>query len=222
VTVRRYDHVKRIVDVTVAAIGLAVLLPLVLLTATVVAATLGRPILFRQLRPGRHGTPFELVKFRTMRACDPATGRLGDSDRLTRTGRLLRAASLDELPTLCNVLRGHMSLVGPRPLLVNYLPIYTPEQARRHEVRPGITGLAQVCGRNTLTWEQKFDYDVHYVDHRSAGLDLRILAATVGAVLGRKGISAPGHVTVPMFTGTVVPAQTDGAGALVLPERAGA
>jgi lipopolysaccharide/colanic/teichoic acid biosynthesis glycosyltransferase len=222
VTHRRYDHVKRIVDVTVAAIVLAVLLPLGLVIAIVVAATLGRPILFRQLRPGRHGTPFELVKFRTMRACDPATGRLGDGDRITRTGRLLRATSLDELPTMFNVLRGHMSLVGPRPLLVNYLPMYTPEQARRHEVRPGITGLAQVRGRNTLAWEQKFDYDVYYVDHRSAALDLRILAATVGTVLGRKGISAHGHVTAPVFTGTARPTQTDGPGGWVLPKRASA
>ena len=219
---RRDDHVKRIVDVTVAAIAFAFLLPLVLVTAIVVAATLGRPILFRQLRAGRHSTPFELVKFRTMRPCDPSTGLLHDGARLTRTGRILRATSLDELPTLFNVLRGHMSLVGPRPLLIDYVPMYTATQARRHEVRPGITGLAQVRGRNRLTWEQKFDYDVHYVDYRSTGLDLRILAATVGTVLGRKGICAHGHVTAPMFGGTAVPAQTDGPGGLVLPNRASA
>ena len=210
---RRYDRVKRSVDIAVAAAVLALAAPVVAAVAVVVALALGRPVLFRQLRPGLRGEPFELVKFRTMRAIDRERGLLRDGDRLTRTGRWLRATSLDELPTLWNVLRGDMSLVGPRPLLVQYLALYTPTQARRHEVRPGITGLAQVRGRNALSWEEKFAYDVHYVQRRSLGLDLRILVETAGTVLRRKGINAHGSATAVPFAGTAGPAATTAAGA---------
>jgi lipopolysaccharide/colanic/teichoic acid biosynthesis glycosyltransferase len=196
---RAYDVVKRGLDVAVAATALVVLAPVMAAVAAVVAGTVGRPVLFRQLRPGRHGVPFEIVKFRTMRVDGSAAGPDADAVRLTATGRRLRACSLDELPTLWNVLRGDMSLVGPRPLLVEYLERYTPEQARRHEVRPGITGLAQVCGRNRLDWPQKFAHDVWYVDHRSLGVDLRILARTAIAVLRREGVTADGSATAPEF-----------------------
>jgi lipopolysaccharide/colanic/teichoic acid biosynthesis glycosyltransferase len=164
---------------------------------------LGTPILFRQVRPGRNGRLFKLAKFRTMTdERDASGGLLPDASRLTPFGRWLRATSLDELPSLWNVLKGDMSLVGPRPLLVEYLPLYSSEQARRHEVRPGITGWAQVNGRNALTWEQKFELDVWYVDHRSFWLDLRILLMTVRKVFVREGISAKGEATMPRFTGT--------------------
>ena len=159
-----------------------------------VRVCLGRPVFFRQPRPGLHGRPFALVKFRTMRA-----GTGSDAERLTRFGRFLRTTSLDELPELWNVLRGDMSLVGPRPLLMQYLERYTPEQARRHEMKPGITGWAQVNGRNALTWDERFALDVWYVDHWSLALDLRILARTLGAILRRKGITAPGSATMPEF-----------------------
>ncbi|HYN93542.1 MAG TPA: sugar transferase [Pilimelia sp.] len=198
----RYDALKRLLDVVGAALGLLLSAPALLLVAAVVRADLGRPVLLRQRRPGRGGAPFELVKFRTMHPPDPASGRLSDADRLTRVGRALRAASLDELPTLWNVLRGDMSLVGPRPLLMSYLDRYTADQARRHEVRPGVTGLAQVRGRNALRWERRFALDVWYVDHRSLGLDARIAAATVRAVLRRDGVTAAGHATAPEFLGT--------------------
>ncbi|MEN3610768.1 sugar transferase [Plantactinospora sp. ZYX-F-223] len=197
---RRYDRRKRVLDMLVAAVLLVLLSPVLLGCAAAVALALGRPVLFRQNRPGRDGRLFELRKFRTMRPVSP--GRTSDADRLTRLGRWLRATSLDELPTLWNVLRGDMSLVGPRPLLVGYLDLYTPEQARRHEVRPGITGLAQVRGRNALSWEEKFRYDVEYVDGRCLALDLRILLETVLQVLRRQGISAPGSATMPEFTGS--------------------
>jgi len=163
----------------------------------------GRPILFRQVRPGYQGQPFTLYKFRTMTDARDAAGRLlSDEQRLTRFGRFLRATSLDELPELFNVLRGEMSLVGPRPLLMQYLERYTPEQARRHEVYPGITGWAQVNGRNALTWEDKFRLDVWYVDHWSLALDVKILLITLWKVLRREGISQPGHVTAEEFMGT--------------------
>ncbi|MFC4144989.1 sugar transferase [Micromonospora mangrovi] len=199
---RPYDHVKRALDVVGSALLLVLTAPLMLIVALVVLTTLGRPVLFRHPRPGRHGELFQMVKFRTMHHVDPTRGRVADADRLTGIGRWLRTCSLDELPELWNVLRGDMSLIGPRPLLVRYLDRYTPEQARRHEVRPGITGLAQVRGRNSLTWEKKFEYDVEYVDTRSFRLDLRILAATVRVVLSRQDVSAPGVVTGCEFLGT--------------------
>ena len=191
---RRYDRVKRAVDVCLAGTALLLAAPALLAVAALVALSLGRPVLFRQQRPGRHARPFTLVKFRTMRG-----GAGSDADRLTRLGKLLRASSLDELPTLWNVLRGQMSLVGPRPLLMSYVDRYTPAQARRHEVRPGITGLAQVRGRNALSWEQKFAADVEYVDRRSLRLDLTVLLLTVRTVFGRRGIRADGHATMPEF-----------------------
>jgi len=194
------DRLKRAVDVTVSGVGLVVTAPIQLATAAVVLAAHGRPVLFRQKRPGKDGRIFELVKFRTMR--HPDVTHITDGDRLTRVGRTLRASSLDELPTLWNVLRGDMSLVGPRPLLVEYLERYSPEQARRHEVRPGITGLAQVSGRNALSWDEKFALDVEYVDRRSLLLDLQILLTTLTSVLRREGISAPGQATMPLFTGS--------------------
>lgn len=202
--IRVYDVVKRSVDVAVSAVGLVVTAPLQLGIAAAVRASLGRPVLFRQVRPGRDGEPFEVVKFRTMR--HPDATRVTDADRLTALGRLLRAASLDELPTLWNVLRGDMSLVGPRPLLMQYLPLYSPEQARRHDVRPGITGLAQVSGRNALGWEEKFALDVAYVERRSAGLDAWILWRTVALVARSHGISAEGEATMQPFTGTAATA----------------
>lgn len=198
---RRFDAAKRVADLLLSAVGLVATLPLQGLVAVVVLAAHGRPVLFRQPRPGKDGRVFELVKFRTMRQAD-ATHRT-DAERLTSTGRVLRATSLDELPTLLNVLRGEMSLVGPRPLLVHYLDRYTPQQARRHEVRPGITGLAQVRGRNELEWEAKLALDVEYVDNRSFALDLRILWDTVALVLRRRGISAQGQATAAEFQGTL-------------------
>ena len=193
---------KRSMDALVACLALLLLgLPLLVL-AGMVRAKLGSPVLFRQVRPGLHGRPFTMVKFRTMTdARGPDGALLPDAQRLTAFGRFLRASSLDELPELWNVLRGEMSLVGPRPLLMEYLPLYSPEQARRHEVRPGITGWAQVNGRNAVSWEERFRLDVWYVDHRSLWLDLRILWLTVRKVLVREGISAQGEATMPRFTG---------------------
>jgi len=193
---------KRLFDVAASALVLVVGAPVFAATAALVWADVGRPLVFRQDRVGLGGRVFELVKFRTMKDAVDAAGRpLPDGERLTRIGRLLRASSLDELPQLINVLRGDMSLVGPRPLLVEYLPRYSPEQARRHEVAPGITGLAQVAGRNGLSWPEKFALDVYYVDHQSAVLDLKILARTVAAVVRRDGISAAGQATMPPFQG---------------------
>ena len=197
---RRYDAVKRGLDVTVSAVGLVVSAPVQLVTAGVVLYAHGRPVLFRQLRPGRDGVVFELVKFRTMRHPDGA--HVTDADRLTAVGRFLRSTSLDELPTLWNVLKGDMSLIGPRPLLVEYLPRYSQQQARRHEVRPGVTGLAQVSGRNGLSWEDKFALDVEYVEQRSLVLDLTILVRTVRSVLRRQGINGEGEATMSVFTGS--------------------
>lgn len=207
-TPRPYDHVKRALDLTLASAALVVTLPVQAVVAVAVRRDLGAPVLFRQPRPGKDGKVFELVKFRSMRA--PAPGRESDADRLTSLGRVLRATSLDELPTLWNVVRGDMSLVGPRPLLVEYLPLYTSEQARRHEVRPGVTGLAQVSGRNALSWEAKFTKDVEYVDRRSLGLDLSILWRTVRSVVRREGISAEGEATMDRFTGSASSGQVSG------------
>jgi len=196
---RPYDVAKRGLDAAASAVGLVVLSPVILVTAIVVRLNLGSPVLFTQPRPGRGGRVFRLYKFRSMRNVDESRGLVTDEQRLTRFGRILRSTSLDELPSLLNVLHGDMSVVGPRPLLVEYLPRYTPEQARRHEVRPGITGLAQVNGRNTVEWEQRFALDVQYVDRRSLALDARILVDTVRSVVAREGISAEGHVTMRKF-----------------------
>ncbi|MCB1549549.1 MAG: sugar transferase [Hyphomicrobiaceae bacterium] len=194
---------KRALDLGIVVLAAPVMVPVLGVLAVLVARKLGRPVFFRQTRPGRDGRLFSLVKFRTMTDARDATGALlPDEARLTAFGRWLRASSLDELPELWNVLKGEMSLVGPRPLLVEYLPLYAPEQARRHEVPPGITGWAQINGRNALSWEDKFKLDVWYVDNRSLLLDLRILALTGWAVLSRKGISAEGHATAPRFSGT--------------------
>lgn len=194
---------KRAFDVVVSAGLLIVLAPVLGLVAVLVRSRLGSPVLFCQQRPGLAGRPFTLYKFRTMTERRLDTGEPApDWQRLTSLGRLLRASSLDELPELWNVLRGDMSLVGPRPLLPEYLELYTPEQARRHEMRPGITGWAQVNGRNAPSWEEKLALDVWYVDHWSLKLDLRILARTLVAVLRREGISQPGHVTAERFQGT--------------------
>lgn len=191
---------KRLFDLVLVILSFPVWGPVMLAVAVLVRVKLGSPVFFRQKRPGRGGKIFELVKFRSMLAANGADGRpLPDAERLPAFGRALRASSLDELPELWNVLKGEMSLVGPRPLLVQYLPRYTPEQARRHEVRPGLTGLAQVKGRNAMTWEQKFAWDVRYVDERSLWLDIKILAATVGKVLRRDGISAAGEATMAEF-----------------------
>jgi lipopolysaccharide/colanic/teichoic acid biosynthesis glycosyltransferase len=185
---RRYDSLKRVIDIVMASVLLIVTLPIQATIALLVRTKLGSPVMFRQDRPGLNGRIFTLTKFRTMTEAgpeDPAS----DVDRLTPFGQSLRSLSLDELPTLLNVIRGDMSMVGPRPLLVSYLDHYTPEQARRHDVRPGITGLAQVSGRNDLTWAEKFAKDVEYVDRRSLWLDVEILARTVGTVIARSGIS---------------------------------
>lgn len=200
----RWPTAKRAMDVVLAALALVALAPLMLVVAVAVAFALGRPVLFRQSRAGLGGQPFTVLKFRSMRAADPLRGIVTDADRLTPFGRFLRSTSLDELPSLWNVLRGEMSIVGPRPLPVAYLPRYDEHQARRHEVRPGLTGLAQVCGRNSLSWEAKFALDVEYVEDMSFGLDMRIICATVGVVLRRDGISAAGEATAAEFTGTRV------------------
>lgn len=193
---------KRLFDL-LAALGLLVMLSFPLLfLCLVVRLKLGGPVLFTQIRPGLHGRPFKMVKFRSMTDARASDGELlPDALRLTAFGRLLRASSLDELPELWNVLRGEMSLVGPRPLLMEYLPLYSAEQARRHEVRPGITGWAQVNGRNALSWDERFRLDVWYIDHHSLWLDLRILWLTARKVLVREGISAQGEATMPRFTG---------------------
>jgi sugar transferase EpsL len=194
---------KRVFDVVVSATALVVLAPVMGLIALLVWRTMGRPVLFRHVRPGLHGKPFVMYKFRTMRDLRDAEGNLlPDEARLTPFGRWLRTTSLDELPELVNVLRGEMSLVGPRPLLMEYLERYTPEQARRHEVKPGITGWAQIHGRNNLSWEERLRLDVWYVDHWNSWLDLKILWRTLWIVLRREGISAQGHATMPEFIGT--------------------
>ncbi len=193
---------KRLTDLGLAALGLVLAAPLMLVLALVIRWRLGSPVIFKQQRPGLHGRLFTLYKFRTMTDARDAAGRLlPDRQRLTRLGRLLRATSLDELPELCNVLRGEMSLVGPRPLLVEYLPLYSPRQARRHQVKPGITGWAQVNGRNALSWEDKFELDIWYVDHWTWWLDMKILLITVVQTLRRQGINQPGQATAEKFTG---------------------
>lgn len=193
---------KRFLDVMGALIGLLLLSPLLLIVALFVRKNLGSPVLFRQTRPGLKGRPFEMLKFRTMHDVFGPDGLpLPDERRLPQFGRWLRASSLDELPELWNVLRGDMSLVGPRPLLMEYLELYTPEQARRHEVRPGITGWAQINGRNAISWDDKFRLDAWYVDNQSLLLDLRILGLTLRRVLRREGISAAGEATTHRFTG---------------------
>jgi sugar transferase EpsL len=194
---------KKFIDFSVSALLLVMLLPILLLTAFAIRVALGKPVLFVQQRPGLNGQPFGVYKFRSMLdAVDAAGCVLTDEQRLTFFGKLLRSSSLDELPQLINVLRGDMSLVGPRPLLMEYMQLYTPEQARRHEVRPGITGWAQVNGRNAISWEEKFALDVWYVDHQSLALDMKIAWLTVRKVLVRDGISASGEVTASKFTGT--------------------
>jgi lipopolysaccharide/colanic/teichoic acid biosynthesis glycosyltransferase len=195
--------IKRAFDVTLALLALILLSPLVALLALLVWAQLGTPVLFRQQRSGLHGKAFTLYKFRTMNDARDAQGNpLPDAERLTPFGQFLRSTSLDELPELLNVLKGDMSLVGPRPLLTRYLDRYTPDQMRRHEVKPGVTGWAQVNGRNALTWEHKFALDVWYVDHWSLWLDLRIVALTLWRILKREGISQPGRATMEEFMGT--------------------
>ncbi len=194
---------KRLMDVTLASAGLLALAPVMGTVAALIRLKLGKPVLFRQLRPGYKGKPFYLIKFRTMRDANDRSGNpLPDEKRLTRFGRFLRSTSLDELPELWNVIKGDMSLVGPRPLLMEYIPLYSPEQDRRHDVRPGITGWVQINGRNALTWGEKFKLDVWYVDNHSIILDLKILFLTVKKVLVREGISAQGEATMPKFTGS--------------------
>jgi sugar transferase EpsL len=195
--------VKRFVDLLLVVVAAPIWIPLLAGLALIVRLQLGSPVLFTQRRPGLHGRPFTLVKLRTMTEVgDTGLVERPDSERLTRFGRVLRATSLDELPELWNVLRGDMSLVGPRPLLMEYLPLYTPLQARRHEVRPGITGWAQISGRNAIRWDDRFALDVWYVDHHSLWLDLRILAMTIVRVVRREGISQEGHATVQPFRGS--------------------
>lgn len=194
---------KRVLDVVAALVLLVLLSPLLAVLWLVVRIGLGSPALFRQVRPGRNGAPFLLVKLRTMREANGPDGRpRPDAERLTRLGRMLRAASLDELPELWNVLNGEMSLVGPRPLLVEYLPLYSDRQRKRHDVRPGITGWAQVNGRNSLSWEERFEMDVWYVENLTFALDVKILWKTLAAVLSGTGISAPGQATMAAFAGT--------------------
>lgn len=193
---------KRLFDLMAAGLLLVLLSPLLLVLALLVRAAHGTPVLFRQQRPGYKGRPFTIYKFRTMtNRTGPDGSLLPDAERLTRLGRFLRSTSLDELPELFNVLRGEMSLVGPRPLLLRYLELYTPEQMRRHDVHPGVTGWAQVNGRNAITWEQKFAHDLWYVDHWSFCLDIKILFLTLWKAIKREGISQPGHATVEEFKG---------------------
>lgn len=200
---RGYERMKRLVDVSAAALLFVLTSPVLAVVTLAVRVTMGSPVLFRDTRAGRRGRPFELLKFRTMRGLQ-AGETIPESDhaRITRVGKILRSTSVDELPSLVNVLRGDMSLVGPRPLPVRYLTRYTPGQARRHDVRPGVTGWAQVNGRNAVGWDEKLEFDVWYVDHRSLGLDLRILGMTVAHLLRREGISHGDHATMPEFGAT--------------------
>lgn len=196
---------KRLIDITASGAALAVLSPVLAVTAYKVKKNLGSPVLFKQTRPGLDGKPFEMIKFRTMKdATDKDGNLLPDSERLTPFGQKLRSTSIDELPELWNVLKGDMSLVGPRPLLMEYLPLYNSEQARRHNVRPGVTGYAQVNGRNAISWEQKFALDTWYVNNQSLWLDFKILAKTVKQVLIKDGISAEGEATMSKFTGNQI------------------
>jgi lipopolysaccharide/colanic/teichoic acid biosynthesis glycosyltransferase len=194
---------KRFFDIVASLAGLIVLFPVIVVVAYLIRKHLGSPILFRQVRPGLGGKPFEMVKFRSMRDALDANGNpLPDSERMTHFGRFLRSSSLDELPELWNVIKGDMSLVGPRPLLMEYLPLYDEVQFRRHDLRPGVTGWAQINGRNALSWEEKFKLDVWYVDNQSLWLDLKIIFLTIKKVLVREGISAEGEVTMSKFTGS--------------------
>jgi lipopolysaccharide/colanic/teichoic acid biosynthesis glycosyltransferase len=194
--------IKRALDIMGAVFGLIVFSPILIVIALMICREMGSPVLFRQTRPGRHGKPFQMIKFRTMRNAIDTDGRpLPDAERLTKLGHFLRSSSLDELPELWNVLKGEMSLVGPRPLLMEYLPLYSPEQARRHEVRPGVTGWAQVNGRNAISWDEKFALDIWYVDNRSLWLDLKIIWLTIRKVIKRDDISAAGEATMSKFTG---------------------
>jgi sugar transferase EpsL len=198
----KYRSTKPIFDLLICSFLLVITLPILCVVAILVYRNNGIPVLFSQIRPGQNGIPFKMLKFRSMRDSRDARGHLlPDAERLTRFGRFLRSSSLDELPGLWNVLRGDMSLVGPRPLLMQYLERYTPEQARRHEVKPGITGWAQVNGRNAISWEEKFVFDVWYVDHQTFWLDLKILWLTVQKVLNREGVSATNDATMPEFVG---------------------
>ncbi|MDH1234840.1 sugar transferase [Stutzerimonas stutzeri] len=202
--VRLLLAVKRLFDILASAFGLLLLSPVIVIVAWLIRRKLGSPVLFRQIRPGLNGKPFEMIKFRTMRDAVDAHGNpLPDSERMTPFGNFLRSSSLDELPELWNVLKGDMSLVGPRPLLMEYLPLYSPEQYRRHEVRPGVTGWAQVNGRNALSWEEKFKLDVWYVNNYSFWQDLKIIFLTVKKVFLREGISAEGEATMSKFEGSV-------------------
>jgi len=194
---------KRLFDIVASSFGLLLLSPIIFIVALKIRKHLGSPVFFRQVRPGKDGKPFEMIKFRTMLdAVDSEGNPLPDSERMTPFGAFLRSSSLDELPELWNVLKGDMSLVGPRPLLMEYLPLYSPEQYRRHEVRPGVTGWAQVNGRNAISWEDKFRLDVWYVDHQGLWLDIKILLLTVKKVLVKDGISGEGEVTMSKFTGS--------------------
>ncbi|WP_269454489.1 sugar transferase [Neptuniibacter pectenicola] len=197
-----YCFFRRFLDVVIALSLMVLLAPVLMVTALFIRVKLGSPILFCQLRPGLKGSPFKMYKFRTMLdQCDEAGVALSDDQRLTQFGKTLRSTSLDELPELYNVLKGDMSLIGPRPLLMEYLPLYNEKQKRRHDVRPGITGWAQVHGRNNLSWEEKFNYDVWYVDNYSFKVDIKIILLSIKAVLSREGVSAEGHVTVKKFMG---------------------
>ena len=199
------NHLKRSVDLCIAALGLIVTAPALLLLAIAVKTRLGSPVFFVHTRPGFRGRPFRMLKFRTMTDARDARGNpLPDGARLTRFGRFLRSTSLDELPELWNVLIGDMSLVGPRPLLTEYLELYTPAQAHRHDVRPGITGLAQINGRNALTWDEKFAFDLEYVRSYSFGTDVRILLRTLGQVISRRGVTQPGHASAERFMGSAI------------------
>jgi len=196
---------KRFLDIIIASIALMLLSPLYAFVAYKVKKNLGSPVLFRQVRPGLHGRPFEMIKFRTMKDAIDANGQpLPDSERLTPFGRMLRSSSLDEMPELWNVIKGDMSIVGPRPLLMEYLPLYNEEQAKRHEVRPGMTGYAQVNGRNAIGWEEKFKLDTWYVENQSIWLDFKIMLKTVKKVLAKDDISAEGEATMSKFTGNSV------------------
>ena len=194
---------KRLLDIVIASIALVLLSPLYFYVAYKVKKNLGSPVLFRQVRPGLHGKPFEMIKFRTMKdALDEQGNPLPDSERLTPFGKMLRSTSLDEMPELWNVIKGDMSVVGPRPLLMEYLPLYNKEQAKRHDVRPGMTGYAQVNGRNAISWEQKFKLDTWYVENRSLWLDFKIMLQTVKKVIAKDDISEAGEVTMTKFTGS--------------------
>ena len=194
---------KRLLDIIIASIALILLSPLYAFVAYKVKKNLGSPVLFRQVRPGLHGKPFEMIKFRTMKdAVDEQGNPLPDSERLTPFGKMLRSSSLDEMPELWNVIKGDMSIVGPRPLLMEYLPLYSPEQAKRHDVRPGMTGHAQVNGRNAISWEEKFKLDTWYVENQSVWLDFKIMLKTVKKVLAKDDINEAGEVTMSKFTGS--------------------